>query len=256
MDAPGLEAVFLDAGGSRIIGSFYRAGGDGRRPAVLLLHGLPGQEKNLDLAAHLRQIGLHALLPYHRGAWGSQGEYSCRHLVADGEAALEWLRDRPNVDPERIGLVGFSLGGWVAFQLAAKHPPAALVAVAPLVDPRIVPLPRDLALESAATLQGTTPERLTEEWAGLAPLTGWRPSSPLPILLVTAGRDSLFPAETFAPMQALPQLEHVVFPRADHLFSDVRPGLRHVVARWLVENLHTERRSGDRNGMLESAPRS
>jgi len=238
MSGPDLEAVFLDSGGSRLIGSFYRAGGEGRRPAVLLLHGLPGQEKNLDLAAELRQIGLHALLPYYRGAWGSQGDFSCTHLVPDAETAFDWLLLRTDVDSNRIGVVGFSLGGWVAGSLAARRPSAALVVVAPLVDPGAIPLPRGLALESAATLQGTTADRLTEEWAGLQPLAESL-SSPtdFPILLVTAGGDALFPPESFEPLLGLPRLQHVVFPRADHLFADVRPGLRHVIRRWLAERL-------------------
>jgi pimeloyl-ACP methyl ester carboxylesterase len=146
--------------------------------------------------------------------------------------------DRPEVRPGGVALVGFSLGGWVACTLAAQRDPAALVAVAPLVDGRRVPLPRDLAVESARTLRGTTADRLTEEWAGLSPLGQIATSlASFPFLLVTGDRDMLFPPSHYDPLMSLPRLSRVRFPQADHVFSDVRPGLRHVVARWLVDQL-------------------
>jgi hypothetical protein len=175
---------------------------------------------------------------HYRGAWGSPGEFSCHHLLDDAAAAFDWLAARPEVDPSRIALVGFSLGGWVACTLAAQRAPAALVAVAPLVDGRQVPLPRDLAVDSAMTLAGTTADRLTVEWAGLAPL-GQASASlrRVPFLLITGDRDELFPPSHFEPLLGLPGLAWVRFPRADHVFSEVRPGLRHVVARWLIDKL-------------------
>jgi hypothetical protein len=177
---------------------------------------------------------------HYRGAWGSTGDFSCAHLVDDARAGWEWLADRAEVDPDRMALVGFSLGGWVACTQAALRKPAALVAVAPLVDPARVPLPGDLAVDSAATLRGTTSERLTAEWAGLTPLTEIAPAlRGLPLLLATAGRDALFPPDHYESLVAsLPQATHVRFPRADHIFSDVRAGLCHVVRRWLIEVLH------------------
>jgi len=236
--AAGLEAAFIRSGGSRLLGGLYRAAGDDPRPAALLLHGLPGHEKNLDLAVDLRHIGLHVLYLHYRGAWGSQGDFSCAHLVPDAAAGLEWLRRRPEVDARRIALVGFSLGGWVACTLAAQHSPAALVAVAPLVDGRRVPLPVDLAVESAATLHGTTADRLTTEWAGLSPLGEIAASlTSLPFLLVTGDQDALFPPHHFEPLLGLPRLTRIRFPRADHVFSEVRPGLRHVICHWLAEEL-------------------
>jgi dienelactone hydrolase len=237
--APGLEAAFIRSGGFQLLGGLYRAAGDGPLPAALLLHGLPGHEKNLDLAADLRQLGLHCLYLHYRGAWGSEGDFSCAHLLDDATAGFEWLARRPTVDPRRIAVIGFSLGGWVACALAAQRAPAALVAVSPLVDPGHVPLPADLAAESAATLRGTTAERLTAEWASLTPATEFADAlQNLEVLLVTGDRDTLFPPPHFELLtSSLPHLRRIRFPHADHLISDVRPGLRHVIGRWLVETL-------------------
>lgn len=239
--APSLEAALIESAGATLVGGLYSAGGAHPRPAVLLLHGLPGHEKNLDLAVDLRQVGVHCLYMHYRGAWGSAGDFSCAHLVADASAGWDWLAQRPEVDPERIALVGFSLGGWVACALAAQRKPAALVAVAPLADPRQAPLPADLATVSAATLRGTTSDRLTTEWAALTPLAEFAAAlRGLPMLLVTADGDGLFPPPHYEPLlAALPHVTRLRFPRADHIFSDVRSGLRHVVTRWLVEVLRT-----------------
>jgi hypothetical protein len=51
---------------------------------------------------------------------------------------------------------------------------------------------------------------------------------------VTGDRDTLFPPSHFETLHGLPRLERIRFPQADHIFSDVRPGLRHVITRWLV----------------------
>jgi dienelactone hydrolase len=225
MPGASLRAAFIPSAGCRLQGGLYLASGEAPRPAALLLHGLPGHEKNLDLAADLRLCGLHCLYFHYRGSWGSQGDFSCAHLVSDAEAAWDWLKEQPEVDATRIALVGFSLGGWAALTLATRLVPAACVAVAPLLDPALRPLPPELAEESAATLSGTTPARLTDEWASLAPVTGLLPTLPCPVLIVTAGRDELFPPDHYDSLRsASPAVRWRQFS-AGHS-SDVRPGLR------------------------------
>jgi dienelactone hydrolase len=239
MNPAGLDAAFIQSSGMQLLGGLYRAEAEGRRPAVLLLHGIPGHEKNLDLAVDLRQIGMHCLYFHYRGAWGSDGSYSLTHLVPDALAAFDWLASHPAVDPKRIAVVGFSLGGWVAFALAASRPAAALAAVAPLADASHVPMPADLARESALTLRGTDALRLTEEWANLPPLTSFAPSlQQLDILLATADADELFPPDHYDSLvRSLPRLRRERFPRADHVFSSVRPSLRHLICGWLNDVL-------------------
>lgn len=57
-------------------GLIYIASGAGPHPTVILLHGYPGNEKNLDLAQSLRREGWNVLFFHYRGAWGSEGEFS------------------------------------------------------------------------------------------------------------------------------------------------------------------------------------
>jgi pimeloyl-ACP methyl ester carboxylesterase len=232
------------AQGSRLFGGLYLARSDAPAPAVILLHGLPGHERNLDLAQSLRGLGMHVLFFSYRGAWGSEGKYSLHHCIPDALAALDAARAHPLIDPTRLGLVGLSLGGWAALAAAAVSPESrAVVAMAPLLDPRRpmggVDLDAALAAEFARPLRGIEPAQLVREWGMLAPLEQLAPAlAARPILLVTAGRDELFPPAHYAGVRALlPQVDWVTFPRADHVFSDVRPGLCHTVGAWLLDHL-------------------
>ncbi len=66
-----------------------------------------------------------------RGAGCSKGQY-VQHfgvLAGDVNAAVAWLKTRPEVDGQRIGLAGFSQGGWVAPLAALQEPSLRFVAV-------------------------------------------------------------------------------------------------------------------------------
>jgi pimeloyl-ACP methyl ester carboxylesterase len=105
---------------------FLLAAGEGPRPTLLLLHGLPGNERNLDLAQAVRRSGWNVLTFTYRGAWGSEGTFSLQHAVADTKAALDFLRSPRaagefQVDPSRLVLAGHSMGGYMAAHTAAEH---------------------------------------------------------------------------------------------------------------------------------------
>lgn len=206
----------------------------------MLLHGLPGHERNLDLAQTLRACGLHCLYFHYRGSWGSQGDYSLTHLVPDTRAAVQWLTQRDDVDPSRVALVGISLGGWAALAAAAEMGSLrAVSALSPLVDPEQRPLTSDEASEFARALRGTAPERLQREWLELRPLTALASRlGQMPVQLVTADKDEFFPPAHYRPLvEALPGTRWDRFPHADHVFSSVRPGLCHTVRSFLLKCL-------------------
>jgi pimeloyl-ACP methyl ester carboxylesterase len=103
----------------------FVAAGEGPKPTLLLLHGLPGNERNLDLAQAVRRAGWNVLTFTYRGAWGSEGIFSLQHAVADTEAALAWLRSEAaardyGVDRGRIVIGGHSMGGYMAAHVAAN----------------------------------------------------------------------------------------------------------------------------------------
>src|SRR3954451_22433972 len=54
---PRMEVLHIPSGGVEINGVGYMASGAGAHPTVVLFHGLPGNEKNLDLAQAIRRAG-------------------------------------------------------------------------------------------------------------------------------------------------------------------------------------------------------
>ena len=53
----GMEVLHIPSGGVAINGIAYVAAGPGPHPVLVLMHGLPGNEKNLDLAQAVRRAG-------------------------------------------------------------------------------------------------------------------------------------------------------------------------------------------------------
>lgn len=122
-----LQSAVIPSGDAALNAVFYLPGGAAPAPVVILLHGLPGEERNQDLAQVLRRAGYAVLLPHYRGAWGSPGAFSFRHCLEDVEAMLRWLdtpavRDAFHLDGRPRALVGHSMGGFMALRAGAGHP--------------------------------------------------------------------------------------------------------------------------------------
>lgn len=103
--------------GNRMSGLIYQAAGKGPHPTILLLHGYPGNEKNLDVAQRIRKAGWNVMFFHYRGSWGSEGEFSFIHAEQDVQTALTYLKEhaeRLKVDPTNISIVGHSMGGHMA----------------------------------------------------------------------------------------------------------------------------------------------
>ena len=105
--------------GSWLPALYYGAAGPGPHPTVILLHGYPGNEKNLDIAQGLRAYGYNVLFFHYRGAWGAEGAFGFLNAEADVQAAIAFLSDSDrardlNINIGRISLVGHSMGGHMA----------------------------------------------------------------------------------------------------------------------------------------------
>ena len=115
---PTMGELSFESGGCKLNGFMYVANGPGPHPTVVILHGYPGNERNLDLAQAMRRAGMNVLYFDYRGTWGSDGEFSISHALEDVAKAVERARSEEwasayRVDPDRVALVGHSLGGFL-----------------------------------------------------------------------------------------------------------------------------------------------
>jgi pimeloyl-ACP methyl ester carboxylesterase len=176
-----MEVIHVPSGGVAINGVVYVASGPGPHPTFVLFHGLPGNEKNLDLAQAVRRAGWNAVTINYRGSWGSPGKFSFAQNLEDADAVLAFVRDPANarkldIDPRRIVIAGHSMGGWVTAEtLAHEDEVLGAVVISPGDMGRLGQAPRAQAVafmnDNREALAGVTGESMADEVAAHA--KGW-----------------------------------------------------------------------------------
>jgi dienelactone hydrolase len=116
--------VTFDGGDELLAGSLLVPTTDGPHPGVVIVHGAERatRETYRLLATHYARRGVAVLIYDKRGTGASTGDVAAANfhdLTADALAGHAFLRDHPGIDPNRIGVAGFSQGGWIA-ALAAR----------------------------------------------------------------------------------------------------------------------------------------
>ena len=132
----GVEPVtFETTDGIELSGWFLAASGSSPRVTVLVFNGNAGNRAyRAPLATALREQGLQVLLVDYRGYGGNPGAPTEKGLALDSRAARAYLAGRSDVDASRLVYFGESLGTAVAVNLAAEHPPAALILRSPFTS--------------------------------------------------------------------------------------------------------------------------
>ncbi len=113
--------------GSKIYGFEYAANGPGPHPTLLFLHGMPGNERNLDIAQNLRRAGYNVVYFNYRGTWGSAGKYNFANSLNDIDSVLNYVTHPQHskdlkVDTNRIALLGHSMGAGLALINGIANP--------------------------------------------------------------------------------------------------------------------------------------
>lgn len=232
------DGIIFPSHSSKLLGTIYRPHGDGKKPTALLLHGIPGNEKNVDLAYTLRDAGWNAVTFHYRGCWGSEGNYSLTGIVDDTIATIDYLSKRDDVDMSRFAVVGMSLGGWGVVAAAARDDRIrAVISINPLVDPNDYVIGDDYAESFAAMLNGITPRELRSQWIDLTPLQDIASKlANRPTMLITGEADELFSIEHQKVLvDALPLIEWWRIPLANHVFAEHRPILVRGIVDWLTK---------------------
>ncbi len=119
---PFVDATFTAADGT-VLSGWFVPGQD--RAAVVLRHGAGSTRSAvLDQAEVLHRHGYSVLMTDARGHGRSGGRAMDFGWHGDDDitAAVSWLAARDDVDPDRIGVVGLSMGGEEAIGAAAADP--------------------------------------------------------------------------------------------------------------------------------------
>ena len=265
---PRLSETIFEVEGVGMNAIVYEAQGPGPHPTAGLLHGFPGNERNLDLGQAIRRAGWNVVFFHYRGAWGSGGEFSFLHVIED-VGAVVYAIGEPNfatkhrIDPERIALVGHSMGGFAALVAGAELPDVDCVVS--MAGANLGGLARSLenspeqAAAFAATLDGwagpisgPSGAQLIKEIAAnaerLDTIGHARELAKKDLLLIAGGRDVVTPAAVHhvplvEALEAAPgaSLETSFFEQGDHSFS----GQRIVLARRVTDWLQTDCAQGE-----------
>ncbi len=129
--APGAleEVVLRTPQGYRLHGWLARRGAS---PGGLVVYFGGNAEETSWMAAESHRLGDWSLLAVnYRGYGASEGTPGEGALYADSLLVYDYARSRPDVDRQRIVLMGRSLGAAVAVHVASQRPVAALVLVTP-----------------------------------------------------------------------------------------------------------------------------
>ena len=255
-----MQTMQIPSHGALMNALVYVAAGAGPHPAVILLHGFPGNERNLDLAQDMRRAGWDVLYFNYRGSWGTPGDFSFTHGIEDTAAALTYLR-QPDVarklrlDPARIVLIGHSMGGFMAVLGAARDPAIKAFATLSAADlggrmktmlskqgehAAIARVSAALAEEGMAPLAGCTPDSLARDLA--SHVASWPFQAQVDTLknrtaLIVTSDDGLAREnDTFAADLRKAGDTHVSTAHlaTDHVYSDQRIALSKIVLKWLA----------------------
>ena len=200
-------------------------------PAALLLHGFSSSKERMaqSVGRELLALGVASLaldLPFHGERDGDTASLSrnplalvgaWRSAIAESRDAITWLASQSSVDGGRLGIVGYSLGGFLALMAAAE-------------DERL----RVVALAAAGDLPDHTPYASLVR--GLVnPLRAAERLDGRPLLLVNGRRDA-----TTRPAQAQRLFDAANEPKTLHWYEGGHwppASAIAVAARWVADGL-------------------
>ena len=249
-----MDAFVIPSGEGAMNAVMYVAAGSGVHPTLLLLHGFPGNEQNLDLAQAARRAGWNVLTLHYRGSWGSPGIFSFTNAAEDAFNALLFLEEASTVakyriDTSAIVVAGHSMGGFMAAEAAAAEPRVAGLflidpwdpaqTVASLATPQGEAGWKAEVAGDLPPLSGASYESLTAEIKGDAQkfdlgrkLVGYG-RRPLTIIGADRGIGAMARKVGADAQSANPNTRLMVWP-TDHSFSDKRIALADALVRFLA----------------------
>jgi dipeptidyl aminopeptidase/acylaminoacyl peptidase len=224
---PGRHEVLLPGAGLTLGGILFRPAKTAETsvPAIIVLHGwaekhVSGASRVEGAARRLSEQGYVALALSMRGWPPSSGRDDCGLEQPDDVAkAADWLISLPNVSPNSIGVIGFSLGGQVALLAAARSSRIkAVAAYYPVTD-----IQRWRETTSHAAIRDYYIPQVCDRGRSQSPVNAASKIT-VPVLLVHGDRDTRVPTEQSKKMQkalrnANGDVELLLVPGAEHGFT-------------------------------------
>lgn len=235
---------------------YFRPRGDGRFPCVIVLDIMGGdQTVSRMIATRLAQeriAGLFVQMAYYgpRRPPGSKLRLvspDVQHTLAamtqtvlDLRRATAWMASRPEIDSDRLGILGTSLGSFLSSLTAEMEPRLTRVAVllggGGLVD-AYYDDPRGAIVRRVWELAGGSKKKLADLIAPIDPLTCAANLKDRKVLLIAARQDDIVPPKMAEALWEASGKQQIVWYDCDHygaVFYLV-PALRHIVDHFKAE---------------------
>lgn len=207
------DIEFNTSDGLTISGWFITPDDSGAaRPTVILLHGLGGHRGGmLNEAALLVPEGYNALLIDLRGHGQSDGDKTTLGYseVEDVRGAVDYLLTRDDVDPDRIGSAGFSLGGVTVLRATARIPEiqaVAAISAFQTIDDNVTPIVQALTGRPPFPFPAAVMLFVNMETginaSEVRAIDDLSAISPRPVLFVHGGQDTVVPVSNSEAMHA------------------------------------------------------
>ena len=187
----------FSSGNQQIRIDHYSPTTSAKGPAVILVHGSGGPLHGVDpFAQQATAFGVNVFVVHyfertgHSWVYPSQIEPHFPVWMETLKDAITFVAGQPGVDPSRIGLLGFSLGGYLALSLATQ----------------------DSRIAAVAELFGGLPEYFAKDAANLPP-----------VLVLHGGEDHTVPVSEAHKLEELLKKHRIpyeikIYPDQGHIF--------------------------------------
>ena len=239
--SPPAEPVRVPYAGSTLA-AYLRVPPGPPKPVVIMIPGLDSVKEELQATAeHLLRRGLAVIAIDGPGQGESEYEFPIEPAYERVTTAVaDYLKGRDDIDPDRIGVFGVSLGGYYAARSAAYEP--RVLATVALAGPYRWDLDWDiLPAQTRTTFQvrsgAASPAQARERAAALT-LEDAAARITRPLLVAAGGRDRLVPpyhAERLA--REAPGAELLMYPDGSHGLTNHAFESRAAMADWLAARL-------------------
>ncbi len=120
------QEMIINIKGDSIAGYAFIANGEKSKETVIMLHGLPGNDNQFDIAQSIRRTGRNVIHFNYRGSWGSQGDFLYSNSLEDVNEMIKYLSNAENskklrIDTNAFVVLGRSYGGGIALIQGSKN---------------------------------------------------------------------------------------------------------------------------------------